>query len=80
MENFRNRREVELLTKDDREQIIKQKSSSTFNGFHKSYTNYDSYTFKQNEVLVDKPINLGLAVLELSKSLMYERYYDKLRP
>ena len=52
----------------------------TFNGIHKSYENCDSYTFKQNEVLMDKPIYLGFSVLELSKFLMCETYYDKLQP
>ena len=51
-------------------------SKLTFNGIHKSYENYDSYTFKQNEVLMDKPIYLGFSVVELSKLLMYETYYD----
>ena len=54
------------------DKILKQQSKITFNGFHKSYENYDSYTFKQNEVLMDKPIYLGLTILELIKLLMYE--------
>ena len=29
---------------------------------------------------LDKPVYLGFAVLELSKLLMYETYYDKLQP
>ena len=29
---------------------------------------------------MDKPIYLGFAVLDLSKLLMYETYYDKLQP
>ena len=29
---------------------------------------------------MDKPIYLGFTVLELSKLLMYEIYYDKLQP
>ena len=58
----------------------KQQSKLTFNGIHKSYKNCDSYTFKQNEVLMDKPIYLGFSVLELSKLLMYETSYDKLQP
>ena len=52
----------------------------TLNGIHKSYANCDSYTFKQNEFLMDKPIYLGFTVLKLSKLLMYETYYDKLQP
>ena len=52
----------------------------TFNGIHKSYVNCDSYTFRQYEVLMDKPIYLGFTVLGLSKLLMYETYYDILQP
>ena len=52
----------------------------TFTGIHKSYEKCDIYTFKQNEVVMDKPIYLGFAVLELSKILTYETYYDKLQP
>ena len=29
---------------------------------------------------MDGPIHLGFAILELSKSLRYETYYDKLQP
>ena len=50
------------------------------NGIHKFYTKYDRYCFKQNEVLMEKPNFLGCAVLELSKFLMYETYYDKVQP
>ena len=79
MENVRNRLKIKFIKKDDHREIIKQQSKLTFNGIHKSYENCDSYTFKQNEVLMDKPIYLGFAVLELSKLHMYETYYDKLQ-
>ena len=59
---------------------MKQQSQSTFNGIHRSYANYGSSTVKQNGVLLDKPIYLGFAVLELSKLHMNESYYDKLQP
>ena len=62
MENVRNRIKVKFFKKDDSDKILKQQSKLTFNGIHKSYENYDSYTFKQNEVLMDKPIYLGFAV------------------
>ena len=64
---------------DDYREIIKLQSKLIFNGIHKSYENCDSYTFKQNEILMDKPTYLGFFVLELNKLLMYETYYDKLQ-
>ena len=80
MENVRNRLKIKLVKKDDYREIIKQQSKLTFNGIHKSYENCDSYTFKQSEVIMDKPIYLGFSVLELSKLLRYETYYDRLQP
>ena len=80
MENVRNRMRLEFFKKDDIKNIIKQQSKLTFNGIHESYENCDSYTFKKIEVLMDKPISLGFAILELSKLHMYETYYDRLQP
>ena len=79
MENFRNRNKVEFIRKDDTDKLMKQ-SKLTFNGIHRSCEIYDSYTFKQNEVHIYKLIYLGFSVLELSKLLMYETYYDNLQP
>ena len=79
MENVQNRLKIKLIKKDDYRELIKQQSKLTFNGIHKSYENCDSYTFKQNEVLMNKPIYLGFYVLEMSKLLNYETFYDKLQ-
>ena len=59
---------------------IIQQSELIFNGIHNSYENCDSYTFKQNDVFMDKPIYVGFAILGLSKLHMYETYYVKLQP
>ena len=81
MENVRNRLRLEFFEKDVYRVILKQQSKLTFNGIHKSYENCDSYLFKKNEVLMEKPTYLGFPVLELSKLHMYEEtYYDKLQP
>ena len=80
MENVRNRLGFKIFKKDDYKETIKYESKQTFNGIHKSYENCDSYVFKKNEVLMDNPIYLGFAVLELSKLHMYETYYDELQP
>ena len=79
-ENVRNRSTIDFIKKDETDKIMKQQSKLTFDGIHKSYENCDSYTFKQNEVLMDRPTYLGFAILELSKSHMYEIFYDKLQP
>ena len=72
MENVRNRLKIKFVKKDDYREILKQQSKLTFNGIHKSYEVCDSYSFKQNEVHMDKPICLGFTVSELGKLLIYE--------
>ena len=79
MENVRNLLGLIFFEKDDYKENIKYQSKLTFNGIQKSYENCDSYVFRKNEVLMEKPIYLGFAVLELSKLHMYETYYDKLQ-
>ena len=79
-ENVKNRLKIKFIKENDYREIIKYQSKLTFNGIHKSYGDCDSYTFKQNELLMDKPIYLGFTVLELSKLLMCETYYDNLQP
>ena len=74
MENVRSRLKIKFIKND--EKIIKQQTKLTFNVIHKSYTTYDSYTFKQNEFLMDETIYLRFAVLELNTLLMYGTYYD----
>ena len=52
----------------------------TFNGIQRSYENTIAMYFKKNEVVLDRPIDLGFSVLELSKLQLYETYYDILQP
>ena len=80
MENVRNRLKIQFFKKDDYREKAKQQSKLTINGIHESYENCDSYTFREIEVKMDKPIYLGFSVLELSNLHMYETYYDKLQP
>ena len=80
LENVRNRLNQELIKKGDIKKIIKHQSKLTFNGIQKSYENYYSFTYKKNEIVMDKAIYVGFAILELSKLHMYETYYDTLQP
>ena len=67
----------EFIERDDFDEIIEDQSKLNFIGLNKSYTNYDSYIFEQNDVPMDKQIYSRFAVLELSKLLMYETLYDE---
>ena len=78
MENVRKRVKLKSFGKDDKQEITQQQSELTFKAIHKSYTNYDTYTFKQIEIFMPEEIFSGFAILELSKFLMYETHYDKL--
>ena len=62
MENVGIRFNLEFIKKSNVEKTIKQQSKLTFNIFQKNYTKNDSYTIKQKEVLMDKPIYLGSVV------------------
>ena len=79
MEDVRNRVKLEFVKNTDERKILRYQSRLDFDGIHKSYQDYDSYTFKSNVVKMEKPIYLGFCILELSKLLMYETYYDKLQ-
>ena len=79
-ENVRNGVNLGCIKKDDEKKILEQQSKLTFYSIDKSYTNHDRYTFKQNEDSMDKSFYLGFSILEISKLLIYESYYDRLQP
>ena len=80
MENVRNRCKIEIIERDDYNKILRWQRKLTFNGICKSFSNCASYPEREHEILMDKPIYLGFAILELSKLHMYETYYDSLQP
>ena len=74
MEDIRNRIKVGFVKDTDEKKILRYQSRLDFDGIHKSYQDYDSYTFKTNVIKMEKPTYLGFVILELSKLLMYETY------
>ena len=44
------------------------------------YAKFNLYSFNKESNKFTKPFYVGFSVLELSKLLMYERYYDKMQP
>ena len=80
MENVRDRVNLEFIDHTQIQQIIKRQSKLSFKGIVDHYSKFSVYKFDKEKTLFDKPIYLGFTVLELSKLLMYEFYYNILQP
>ena len=77
MENIRKRVSTKKnATKEEAEAYVSQP------GFvrYVEMLNFYVIHMKKANLFLNKPIYTGLAVLDLSKLLMYEFYYDKLKP
>ena len=62
----------------EEETIWCQNKITTLQSF--SQKNLLAIEMKKAEILINKPVNLGLSILELSKILMYEFWYDYVKP
>ena len=78
MENVRNHRDIKIVTTDKRRSIL----ASEPNYHSTKYISKDLLIMKMKkaEVKMNKPIYLGQAILDLSKRLMYEFWYDYIKP
>ena len=73
-ENIRNRANVELVT--DSKSAIKLQSQPNYKGQTIYDENLTAIHMNIKKVKFNKPIYVGMAVLDLSKLLMYQTYYD----
>ena len=78
MENVRNHRDIKILTTNKQ----RKKFASEPNYHITKYISKDLLVMemKKAEVKMNKPIYLGQAILDISKTLMYEFWYDYLKP
>ena len=78
IENVRKHRNIKLVTTERRRNYLVSEPN-----FHttKFFTeNLLAIKMKKTEILMNKPVHLGLSILELSKILMYEFWYDYVKP
>ena len=78
MENIRKHRDIKLVTTDKkRSKLVSEPNYHTIN-----YISEDLSIIEMNKTIVkmNKPIYLGLSILEISKILMYEFWYDYMKP
>ena len=78
MENVRNHRDIKLVTSEKRSSIL----ASEPNYHSTKYISEDLLLMEMRkvEVKINKPIYLGQAILDISKTLMYEFWYDYIKP
>ena len=70
MNNVRKHRDIKLVTtKRRRSYLVSEPNYDTTKFFTEHLLTID---IKKPEILMNKPVNLGLSILELSKILMYE--------
>ena len=78
MENVRKHRDIKLVTTyKRRDQLVLEPNYHTKKWFSE---NLLATEMKQIKVKMNKPVYLGLSILEISKTLMYEFWYDYIKP
>ena len=78
MENIRKHREIKLVTTDKkRSKLVAEPNYHTINLISEDLSIIE---VKKTKVKMNKPIYLGLLILEISKMLMYEFWYDYMKP
>ena len=78
MENIRKHRDIKLVTTDkERSKYVSEPNYHTINLISEDLSIIE---MKKTKVKMNKPIYLGLSMLEISKILMYEFWYDYLKP
>ena len=78
MENVRNHRDIKVVTSNKRRSILASEPNyHSSKGISKDLMIME---MKKVEVKMNKPIYLGQAILDISKTLMYEFWYDYIKP
>ena len=78
MENVRKHRDMKLVTTDKRRnKLVSEPNYYTMKYFSE---NLKEIKMKKTKIKINKPIYLGLSILEISKILMYEFWYDYMKP
>ena len=78
MENVTKHRDIKLETTDKkRSKLVSEQNYHTMNYISEDLSIIE---MKRTKVKMNKPIYLGLSILEISKLLMYEFWYDYMKP
>ena len=78
MENVRNHRDIKLVTTNERRnKLVSESNYHTTKHFSQ---NVLAIEMRKTKVIMNKPVYLGQAILDISKTLMYEFWCDYIKP
>ena len=78
MENIRKHRDIKLVTTDKkRSKLVSEPNYHTMNYISEDLSIIET---KKTKIKMNKPIYLGLSILDISKTLMYKFWYDFMKP
>ena len=80
IENIRIRLNLDLIDNSDIHRILNRQLKLSFDDKIAEYEKFNLYSFNKETIKYTKSIYVGFCVLELSKLLMYDWYYDKMQP
>ena len=78
MENVRKHRDIKLVTTEKRRNYLVSEPKYYTTKFFTE--NLLAIEMKKTKILMNKLVYLGRSILELSKILMYEFWYDHVKP
>ena len=75
---MRKHRDIKLVTTDEkRNKLVSEPNYQTIKQFSE---NLLAIEMKKTKVKMNKPVYLGMSILDISKTLMYEFWYDYVKP
>ena len=78
MENVRRHTDIKLVTtKEKRIKLVSEPNDNTTKHFSK---NSLAIEMKKTKIKMNKPVSLGMSILYISKILIYEFWYDYVKP
>ena len=78
MENVRKHRDIKLVTTDEkRNKLVSEPNYHTTKHFSE---NLLAIEMKKTKVKMNKPVYLGMSIVDISKTLMYKFRYDYIKP
>ena len=78
LENVRKHRDIKLVTTEERRnKLVSEPNYHTTKHFSEKFL---AIEMKKTKVKMNKPLYLRMSILDTSKMLMYEFWYDYLKP